>query len=271
MTKFFPKALIAFILIYSLNTSTNSFAFTGEGMVGCVGDCTTCHNLSKDEAAKFLKTEQYNATVTGIEMSPVKGLWQVNITQNGKPVKVYIDFAKEFLIQANFAPLESIGEPKKLQIIDTSKIPLDDAIIIGDKNAKNKIIVFDDPDCPYCAKLHEEIKKIIKKRKDIVFYIKMFPLPSHKDAYRKSQSIVCEGSVELLEKAFNKKKVPDPKCETTVVDQTVALGTSLGIGATPSIILPDGRLLSGYVDGEILINVMETPQDDKTSPNTTKK
>ena len=270
MKKYTYNTFIAFTLIAFLNITNESFAFTGEGMVGCIGDCATCHNLSKEEAAKYLKTEQYNATVTGIEMSPVKGLWQVNITQNGKPVKVYIDFAKEFLIQANFAPLASIGEPQKLQIIDTSKIPLEDAIVIGNKNAKNKVIVFDDPDCPYCAKLHNEIKEIVKKRDDIVFYIKMFPLPSHKDAYRKSQSIVCDGSIELLEKAFNKEKVPDPKCETTVVDQTVALGTSLGIGATPSIILPDGRLLSGYVEGEILINIMETPQEEKT-PKAPKK
>lgn len=264
----FKNFIITALLSTAFTLPTQTFAFTGEGMVGCVGECTTCHNLSKDEAAKYLKTEQFNATITGIEMSPVKGLWQVNMTQNGKPVKVYIDFAKEFLIQANFAPLDSIGEPQKLKIIDTSKIPLDDAILIGNKNAKNKIIVFDDPDCPYCAKLHEEIKKIVKTRQDIAFYIKMFPLPSHKDAYRKSQAIVCGKSLDLLEKAFNKEKVPDPTCQTTVVDQTVALGATIGIGATPSIILPDGRLISGYVDGDVLINIMETEQGE---PETDKK
>lgn len=252
------KLLFLLILFTAALTPIKTFAFTGEGFVGCVGECTTCHNLSKDEAAKFLKTEQFNASIKSIEMSPVKGLWQVNMTQDGKPVKVYIDFAKEFLIQANFAPLESIGEPKQLKVIDRSKIPLHDAILMGSKDAKHKIIVFDDPDCPYCAKFHQEIKKLLKTRDDIAFYILMFPLPSHKDAYRKSLSIVCDGTVKYLDMAFNKEDVPNPTCTSKAVDKTLVLGGSLGIGSTPSIILPDGRLLAGYVEGDVLINIMET-------------
>ena len=76
----------------------------------------------------------------------------------------------------------------------------------GDKNAPYKVIVFDDPMCPYCAKLHGEIKKVLAKRKDIVF-IKMFPLPMHKGAYERAKAIVCEKSLALLEDSFESESL----------------------------------------------------------------
>ena len=35
------------------------------------------------------------------------------------------------------------------------------------------------------------MKKVLEKRKDIAFFIKMFPLPMHKNAYDKSKAILC--------------------------------------------------------------------------------
>lgn len=61
------------------------------------------------------------------------------------------------------------------------------------------------------------MKKIIDERKDIVFYIKIFLLKNHPEAYEKSKSIVCEKSLALLEDAFEKNPIPKPKCETSVV------------------------------------------------------
>ena len=55
------------------------------------------------------------------------------------------------------------------------------------------------------------MKKVIEKRKDIAFFIKMYPLPMHKGAYEKSKTIVCEKSLALLEDAFAKKTLPAAK------------------------------------------------------------
>ncbi len=96
---------------------------------------------------------------------------------------------------------------------------------------------------------------MIQERKDIAFYIKMFPLPMHKDAYEKAKAIVCEKSLALLEDAFSGKPLPKPKCETSVLDENIKLGRGLGISGTPAIIFPDGRLVSGYVDAKTLIEM----------------
>ena len=96
------------------------------------------------------------------------------------------------------------------------------------------------------------MKKIIEERKDVAFYIKLFPLKMHPDAYEKSKAILCEKSLALLEKAYEKKPLPKATCETTVIDDNIKLAERLRINSLPTMILPDGRVISGYKDAESL-------------------
>jgi len=96
------------------------------------------------------------------------------------------------------------------------------------------------------------MKKVIKERKDVAFYIKMFPLKIHPQAYDKAKAIVCENSLELLENAFEKKQIPAPKCKTSVVDDNMKLAEKLGITGAPTLIMPDGRLVPGFLDANAL-------------------
>ncbi len=253
------KTLFALALLLTLaliNPATRSAeAFTGEA---CGSDCTSCHKLDKAEANVLLQTDKFKATVKDIRVSAVKGLWEVELeTQNGKTAIVYIDFAKQYLVEGRFTELSRIGEPPELKTVDVASIPLDDAIIMGNPKAKKKIIVFDDPDCPFCRKLHVEIKKMLKRRTDIAVYIKQYPLPMHPKAYDKSKALVCDKSVKLLDDVFSGKEIADPTCETDVVDNNIELARKLGIGGTPAIIFPDGRLLPGFVNADVLEQLID--------------
>ena len=97
---------------------------------------------------------------------------------------------------------------------------------------------------------------MIAERKDIAFYIKLYPLPMHKEAYAKAKAIVCEKSLALLEKAFEQKPLPKPKCETSAIDENIKLAAKLGISGTPALILPDGRLIPGYKDAKSIISLI---------------
>ena len=101
------------------------------------------------------------------------------------------------------------------------------------------------------------MEKIIEKRKDIVFFIKRFPLSSHKDAYWKAKSIVCKMSMQLLEDCYAKKTIEKTDCDTKEVDETIKLVGSLGITSTPSIILPDGRLRVGAMSENDLTDLID--------------
>ncbi len=100
------------------------------------------------------------------------------------------------------------------------------------------------------------MKKIIEERKDIAFFIKLFPLKIHPGAYEKSKAIVCEKSLTLLEDAFAKKPLSKPNCETSVIDENIKLAEKLGISSLPALILPDGRVLPGYKDAKTLLNLI---------------
>jgi thiol:disulfide interchange protein DsbC len=103
------------------------------------------------------------------------------------------------------------------------------------------------------------MKQILDKRKDIAFYIKLFPLPMHQEAYGKSKAIVCDKDpLALLEAAFERKQIPQADCEKAkVIDENIALAQKLGINSTPTIILPDGVLVPGAVEPDALIRMID--------------
>lgn len=96
----------------------------------------------------------------------------------------------------------------------------------------------------------------MEERKDIVFYLKMFPLPMHKGADEKAKAIICEKSLKLLEDAYDGKELPAPKCDTKAVEENIELAKKLGINGTPALVMPDGRVISGYRDAKSIIGLI---------------
>jgi thiol:disulfide interchange protein DsbC len=102
------------------------------------------------------------------------------------------------------------------------------------------------------------MKKVVAERKDIVFFIKLFPLPMHKEAYPKSKAIACAHfSLALLNDAMEGKNVPAAKCDTKAIDDTIELGRKLGISGTPALIFPDGRIFPGAISADEIIRNVE--------------
>lgn len=143
---FFLVAAIALLL-----PVTSSHGFSAKGQ-----DCAECHKLSKDDAAVLLKDLIPNLKVLDIRTSPVAGTWEVDVEAGGRKMPVYVDFSKQHLISQVIFSLkdkrnlaqERYEELNKIVLTkeDVTKIPLDDALALGDKDAKHKVIVFSDPD-----------------------------------------------------------------------------------------------------------------------------
>lgn len=252
---------ISFFIV-TLISSTQAMAFQD---AGCgAGDCRDCHSVNRDEVAQLLKGKV--TKVLGVKRSEVPGLWDVEAVYNGQKIPFYIDFSKSYLISGNVIKLknnENVTQKNfvKMNKIDRSEIPLEDALVIGDSAAKYKIIVFDDPECTYCSKLHSEMKKVIEQRPDIAFFIKMFPLAMHPHAKSKAQTIVCsklqgehKKALDFLEDSLAKKSLPAPTCKTDVVDKNIALAKKFYITSTPTLIMPDGRVLPGFKNADKIIS-----------------
>ncbi|MEW6714631.1 MAG: DsbC family protein [Nitrospirota bacterium] len=223
--------------------------------------------MSKESAGEILKVIMPDVKVLSVGSAPVDGLWEVALESGGEKGIAYIDFAGKNVVFGSIidaATKTNLTKKKfdEINKIDVSLIPLKDSIVMGNSMARHKVIVFDDPDCPYCAKLHEELKRTVEQRKDIVVYFKLFPLVQiHPQAYKKSTAIACEKSNEkalsLLDDAFAKKTIPEPSCETKIIDENMKLAKKLGISSTPILILDDGRVVRGAVKAEDLIKAID--------------
>lgn len=246
--------LTGLTLLFVSETGASAFG-------GCEQDCGKCHSLSKVEAQETLKQLIPDIKVIGVRISPSRGLWEVSLETHGKKGIAYMDFSKENVIIGQIVKIKTkknLTRKRLMELnkVDFARIPLDNALVMGDPNATYKVVVFDDPDCPFCAKLHKELKEVIEKRKDIAFFIKLFPLKMHKDAYRKAVAIQCKKSLQLLEDAFAKKEIPDPECKTDIIDKNIELAGKLGITGTPTIVLENGKVLGGAIKAGQLIELI---------------
>jgi thiol:disulfide interchange protein DsbC len=247
------KILGLLVAVLLLSPLPYSFGFSGKGQ-----DCSKCHTLRKAEAEALLKAAIPNVRILEIRTAPVKSMWEIDVESNGKRGLVYLDFSKKYLFSGaliDVRDMKNVTRQRFTEInrVDVSNIPLKDALVLGRRNARKKVIVFTDPDCPFCGRLHEQMKEVVAERKDIAFFIKMFPLPMHKDAYEKAKAIVCEKSLRLLEDSYRHKPLPKAKCRTSAVDDSVAAGKKIGVNATPTLIMPDGRMITGASDAKALI------------------
>ena len=104
-----------------------------------------------------------------------------------------------------------------------------------------------------------ELKKLVALEPDLVVYIKLFPLKMHPHAYDKARVILGEKSLMLLEKSFAGEALPAPKARDAkkAVDDTMRFAESVGINATPTLVLPDGRILPGLQDAEAMRKLLQ--------------
>ncbi|MBF0559144.1 MAG: DsbC family protein [Nitrospirae bacterium] len=250
--------VFVFTLFFGLVFSRPVQAFsTG----GCEGDCNKCHSLTYEDAQGVIRKMNSNAKVVSIQISPVKGLWEITVDDNGKKGLFYTDFSKKFFVAGPIIELdngnnrsqEHLDQLQENKKVDVSRIPLGNALVLGNRSAHNKVIVFTDPECPFCAKLHGEMKKVVEQRKDIVFYIKLFPLAMHKDAYWKANAIACNKSLRMMDDNFAGKPIAKTSCGAKDIDENIKLAESLGITGTPALIRSDGTVHSGTLPADKLI------------------
>lgn len=241
-------------LIFFISTSI-CYGF-GKDAQGCAGDCLACHKLTKDEANQILKNVDPEVKVEKVGIAPAKGLFEVVVKKNDTLGVIYLDFSKKFLVLGkiiDIAGKKDITQEKiqKEQKIDVKKIDTKHSVIMGNPDGKKKIYVFDDPECPFCKKLHQTLSEMVKEDKDLVIYILLFGLDIHPNAKWKADSILCEAkknmgsALEMLENSFNDKEVKRVDCGESLSEFNKNLARKLGIGATPTMVFQNGKVLMG--------------------------
>jgi len=114
--------------------------------------------MTKQKAANAAKKlfRDFPFEVVSVKESKVKGLWQVALVLENRYRILYLDTDGKVAIlpgpetQGHMVDLERMASltneaTSELGKIDFKTIPLKDAIILGDKDAKIQVAVFDDP------------------------------------------------------------------------------------------------------------------------------
>lgn len=128
----------------------------------------------------------------------------------------------------------------------------DEVIEFAPKNPKYFITVFTDIDCGYCRKLHAEMKQYNDLGIGVryLFYPRSGP---NTPSFDQARSVWCSGDRrEALTQAKRGAHIKPMSCPNPVQRHYEA-GEALGINATPTLVLPDGEMVRGYVRAEPLL------------------
>ena len=144
--------------------------------------------------------------------------------------------------------LQRLSTPK----VDLSTINISDALLVKSKNKTNKkIIVFIDPDCPYCRQLEQQLTQAQISSKADIYYMLM-PLSMHPNAKQHTTNILCSTTPYKTLQDYmltnndspSFKLVKDCNIEP-VLQRTGSTARQLGINATPTIITGNGDRIMG--------------------------
>jgi len=131
-------------ILVSLAITSFVFAHIAQGV-------ETSEQPTVEAAQSLLKESFPDVEVLEVRPAQVKGLFEIVVEQKGQKGIIYIDSSKEYLVSGSILDLktktnftqERFNEINK---VDVSKVPLDDALVMGEKDAKYRVIVFDDPE-----------------------------------------------------------------------------------------------------------------------------
>lgn len=193
--------------------------------------------------------------VQGVTETPVPGVYELILGQAEREI-VYTDAKVNYLFTGDLIDLktkQSLTEKRmsELSRVDVKQLPLNNALKSVRGNGQRQLIVFSDPDCPFCKQLEKELAKL----DNVTVYTFLYPLVSlHPDAERKSRQIWCSNDrVAAWDGLMRDGKAlsGSDNCSNPVADN-IELGRKLGFSGTPTLVFPDGRTVPGALRAEAI-------------------
>lgn len=203
--------------------------------------------LTGDAAAirKTLEQKFPGAEIRHVAKTDYLGLYEVLLDDNliytdPKVAYIFVGSVYDTATKQNLTEARS----RKLNRVAIDKLPYDLAFKRVKGDGSRKLIIFSDADCPFCHRLEKDMKGL----DNVTIYTFLFPIDQlHPDAARKSKQIWCAADkVKAWDDWFASGKLPDNKGDCgDPVAKTQALGHSLKINATPTLIFADGTMIPG--------------------------
>lgn len=192
--------------------------------------------------------EKWGVSVTSVTPTPYLGLYEVVL--EGRNI-LYTDEKTSVFLLGNLIDTSTrtnITEARleELSRIKFSDLPLKQAIKQVRGNGKRILATFEDPNCGYCKRLHQNLFKL----SNITIYTFVYPILNN-DSMTKSKRIWCaKDQVKAWNDWMIHGKAPSgsESCDTqSVLVQNQAYGRNLRINGTPTLFFADGTRVSGAI------------------------
>lgn len=142
---------------------------------------------------------------------------------------------------------ERLQQIKDARRISIDSLPLEHAIKATRGNGKRSLVVFSDPNCPYCKRLEKELQKIT----DVTIYTLLYPVLN--GSIPTATAIWCSPDrLKAWDGFMLKDMAPTGKSCETPIDTLLQTGRTHGITGTPTLIFADGSIVPGMIPAETI-------------------
>jgi thiol:disulfide interchange protein DsbC len=212
--------------------------------------------------AKALQQKFPGAAIRSVAKSPYFGLYEAQIDDqlvytDAKATYVLVGAIYEADTKRNLTELRQ----RELNRISFAGLPFELAMKKVKGSGERKLAVFSDADCPFCARLENDLKNI----DNVTIYTFLYPIDQlHPDSARKSKMIWCSpDKVKAWDDFFASAKLPDNAGDcANPVAATAALGQKLRVTATPTLVFADGSVVPGALPAQQLEALMKQAEQD---------
>lgn len=186
--------------------------------------------------------------VTHIDAAHVLGLYE--LYTDDRQI-LYTDENVTYLISGDILEAKTLtnlteARQKVLGAVKPETLPLNLAMKKVKGTGKRQLVVFSDPDCPYCRKLERELTGIT----DVTIYTFLFPIGNlHANAPERARWIWCSADRQKAWDDYLLHDILPPKkeCSAPQLETIQALAEKYRINGTPTLIFADGQLVPGVV------------------------
>jgi thiol:disulfide interchange protein DsbC len=216
----------------------------------------TTQDANGDTSARILKTLRTRLPKVEIEkVQPSQWPWLYEVITGGE--LFYTDETGNYLFYGKVMDTrtrEDLTNKRwnELTQVDFNTLPLNLAFKQVKGDGSRKVVVFADPDCPFCVRFEKSLQDVT----DVTVYTFLYPLESlHPDAIEKAKRIWCAKDRQSTWSAWilEKKELPaDKSCNTEALGTLVKLGEKMKVMGTPTLIFEDGHRIPGALSKEQL-------------------
>lgn len=162
----------------------------------------------------------------------------------------YTDEEAEYFFMGHIVDAKkrvSLTNERMQQILDARRIAIDSlplkyALKTVKGNGERSLIVYSDPNCPYCKKLEKELENVT----DITIYTLLYPVLN--GSMETAEAIWCaKDQVKAWDNFMLRSEAPTAKNCNAPLQALLDSGRQHRVTGTPTLIFADGSVVPGFI------------------------